>query len=234
MPRILANEHRRPAPRRIERAHAVAPLDESFLVEEPARREEVLAVHVQDPIRAAAVPAAGRFTPQLHVHEAVVEISLELFVKADYHVEGCRAGRGGPVRARERPREIVGGDRQLADTTFDEVSRERGLRELHDVRSWFERGRLREHLAYAAEISLEVSLTRMELGDCQVEERHADESSPPDESQATSRGVHLITDPDDASRLLAPRPRRPDPGVCARESAAAGHRRSKAGGGGLG
>ena len=157
MPRILADQHGRAAPRRVERADGVAALDEPLLVEQAVRREEVLPVHVQDLRRAAAA----------HVREAVVQVAFELLVESDHRVD-----RRAAVRRGESGGELAGGQRHLANAALDEVAGERRLGKLHHVRARIERGRLREHLAYPAEVALNVPLPWPELGDGDVQERH--------------------------------------------------------------
>ena len=48
VPRVLAHEHRRAAPRRVERAHLIAALDEPLFIEQAIRRQETLPMNVQD------------------------------------------------------------------------------------------------------------------------------------------------------------------------------------------
>ena len=166
MPRVLADEHRGAAPRRVERTDLVAALDESLLVEQSVRRQERLAVNVQDLGRASAP----------HVRQAVVQVAIELLVEPDHGVDRRAAG----MRRRSPAASSAAAERHLADAALDEVAGQRRFGKLHHLRAWFERGRLREHLAHAAQVALDVPFPRTELGDGDVQERHRPKVRTPD------------------------------------------------------
>ena len=96
-----------------------------------------------------------------------MQVAFELLIESDHRVDRRAVVRGGDSGG-----ELRRGQRQLANAALDEISGERRLGKLHHVRAGLERGRLREHLADAAEVALDVPLPRAELGDGDVQERH--------------------------------------------------------------
>ena len=85
VPRILADEHRRASPRRVERADLAAALDEPLLVEQAVRRQEHLAMDVAN--RAARLA-------ERDVHRAVVQLVVPDLVEAERDVERPRRRDG--------------------------------------------------------------------------------------------------------------------------------------------
>src|SRR5207244_10081495 len=77
VPRVLADQDRRPAPARVERPDLTAAIHEALLVEHAVRGEEHLAVHLPD----ARVLAAER-----RVQARVVEMVLEDLIEPDRDV----------------------------------------------------------------------------------------------------------------------------------------------------
>ncbi len=161
VPGVLAHQQRGAPPRRIERTHVASPLDESLFVEQPVGWEEHLAVHMVN-------HRAGR-CPECHIHRAVVQGALPLFVKADDDIE--RAGRrdrrrhGATVGLVQLARHCPGGTGGIPHPAFEEIPGERGLGELKDPWSnrigSVERGEQRPE---TRQILRESSFTGTELG----------------------------------------------------------------------
>ncbi len=113
MPGVLANEHRRSSPGRVERTDLVTSLDESLLIEQPISRQKVLPVHVPH-IRCAFA--------ECYVQRAVVERAAPPLVEADYHVERARRTDGGAIGVVQVSNQRSSGHRQLTDAALQEIS----------------------------------------------------------------------------------------------------------------
>ena len=104
-----------------------------------------------------------------------MQVAVELFVESDDRVD-----RRAAVRARQSGGEFGRRQRDLAHAALDEISGQRRFGELHHLRARLERGRLREHLADAAQVALNVPFPRTELGDSDVQKRHRPKVRAPD------------------------------------------------------
>ena len=120
MPGVLTDQDRRASPRRVERLHAPAGLDEPFLIEDSVGREEHLAVDVAD---------AGVAISQSGVERGVVEPVLVQLVEAEGDVE--RRGLGIAVLAREILEQLLRRHGEIPHATLEEVAGERRFRR-HD------------------------------------------------------------------------------------------------------
>ena len=157
VPGVLADEHRRASPRGVEGADAVPPLHEALLVEEGVGGEEVLAMHVHE---------GGRRIPtEREVGGAVVQGAVERLVEAEDEVDRRAARDGGAIARLDLRAQRLGGERDLADPTLEEVAGEDGLREDEDGGAGLEGDRLREEGPHAVEIPREVPLPWPALGD---------------------------------------------------------------------
>ena len=116
VPGVLADEHREPAPRRIEGANVVAALDETLFVEQTVGGQEVLAVHVPDERRVAS---------ESHPQRAVVEDAVPRLVKADRDLERLRSSARGQIHALQIACERARRARVLAHAALEEVAGER-------------------------------------------------------------------------------------------------------------
>src|SRR6185437_1069977 len=154
VPGVLADQYGRASPRRIECPNVVAALNESLLVEQPVRRQEVLAVHVQDRRFRAAQPNA---------HGAVVERVVPQFVEAEHDVQHAFRRHGGQIDPLQRRGERARRDGQFAHAAFQEVARERRFGEMQDIRARRYAIELREHGAEPVKIFGVLTLARREL-----------------------------------------------------------------------
>ena len=80
VPGVFTNQYSRSAPLRIEGANLEPAIDESFLVEQPVRRQEELPVHVTDD-RLSPSPA------QRHIERTIIEGVVPHLVKPNAHIE---------------------------------------------------------------------------------------------------------------------------------------------------
>jgi hypothetical protein len=162
VPRVFADEHRGPAPRRVEGAHVAATLDEALLVEQPVGRQKDLAMNVRD----------ARLTrAQRHVHRAVVQLVVPDLVKPAGHVERARIGNGGAKRRVQLRGEGAGGDGIVAYRAFEEVAGKGALGQAKHRRPRFQAVDLGEHGAESREISRPITLSGLDLSDGEVNER---------------------------------------------------------------
>jgi hypothetical protein len=166
VPGIFADENRGTPPWRVERPHFKATLYEPLLVEEPVRWEKVLPMDVEN----FRLPAT-----ETDVRGAVVQRVSPLLVEAQHDVHRLRLAQRLAIRRIEVTRELAGGDRQISNAPFHEVSRRRGLGELYHGRPGRQCGGAREQAADAGDVRGVVAFTRPELDDRQVERRcHAE------------------------------------------------------------
>src|SRR2546426_10127819 len=160
MPGVLANQNRRgAAPTGRERPHAVlTAVYEALFVEHAVRRQEHLAMHV---------PHVWLLLIERDVERRVVDVILKALVEADDDIDGGTLVGGGEI-TRQRP----GGDRQLLDAPFDEVTRRRRLGEDDEVGLGIELSGLRDDGADARDIRVVLPFGRPELGDRKTDVRH--------------------------------------------------------------
>ena len=160
VPRVLADEHRGPAPRRVKGSLRVPTLDEPLFIEEAIRRQEVLAMNMKDASRTIAQP---------HVGDAVVQVVAPLLVKAHHDIQRT----AGPVvlgsvgiRLVEIAGQCAGGDGHVTHAAFHEVAAQHRFREMHDLRMRRQHAHLREDVTQAVQVRAIIALVRVQLHDC--------------------------------------------------------------------
>jgi len=114
VPGVFADEHRRAAPMRVESAHLEAAIDESFLVEHPVCRQEELPMHVPDNRLIAS---------QRHIERAIIVGVVPHLVEPNAHIERPRCINRRGVLQLQVAGECARAHRDVADATFNEVSR---------------------------------------------------------------------------------------------------------------
>src|SRR6185436_13384917 len=97
------------------------------------------------------------------------QLVLPLLIEAEHHVQGAGRGHTRPIRRMQIADELSRRERYLADATFQEVARQRGLRHAQHLRPWRQRIALREDLAQAGEIALVIPLSGGELRDGELD-----------------------------------------------------------------
>ncbi len=136
VPRVLADQDRRPPPAGVERPDLPPAIHEALLVEHAVGREEHLAVHLPD----ARVLAAER-----GVQARVVEVVLEDFVEPDRDVYG--RGSRGLVLDCEIAEQCPRRDGHVPHAPFDEIAGRGGLGKHDQVHRRVELRDLSQHAA---------------------------------------------------------------------------------------
>src|SRR5438445_4904 len=159
MPGVFADQHRRASPLGVECSHLESTVDEPFLIEQPVRRQEELAVDMPD---------EGLFASQRHIERTIIEGVVPHLVEPNAHIQLPRGTNCGGVLRLQVAREGAGGQRDIADSSFDEVSAERGLRKDSDIGPRIEGINLRKNPSQTGEVGSVVALSRLELNDSEM------------------------------------------------------------------
>jgi hypothetical protein len=158
VPSVLTDKDRCPPPTSIERLHAAAGLDEALLVEDPVGGKKDLAVNVPNP---------GVWPAERSVEARVIKSIPMDFVEAERNIDRRRAGFF--VLAAEVIEQPIGRNREISNTTLQEVAGQRRFR-CDDQLRWLRPcPHLAKQSAQPAEVLLVSPLVGADLGDSEAE-----------------------------------------------------------------
>ena len=162
VPRIFAHQNGCASPRCFEGADIGAAFHKPFFVEESVRRQIILAMHMTQNRRTVIEPDGD-------VGRAVVQRLAPPLVEAnddiDRHTAHAGRGAGHPVGVVQIVRERTGRAGDFAHGPFNEIPRERSLREVHNLRARIERRSLRAQRTDTGQVGRRVTLFGGELAD---------------------------------------------------------------------
>ncbi len=160
MPEIFADQHRRPAPARIERGDLRSRFDESLLLKYAISRQEDLAMNVHEP---------RTFRAEFGVQRRVVDVLIVFLIETDHRVNrpaGTGSARPGLGQMIEH---LPGGDGMLAHASLEEVSGRGGFREHDEIRSRREAVQSSETVGDAVQAGGRISLVGTKLREREME-----------------------------------------------------------------
>src|SRR5438132_2892090 len=114
------------------------------------------------------MPDEGLFASQRHIERTIIEGVVPHLVEPNAHIQLQRGTNCGGVLRLQVAREGAGGQRDIADSSFDEVSAERGLRKDSDIGPRIEGINLRKNPSQTGEVGSVVALSRLELNDSEM------------------------------------------------------------------